>query len=668
MIIGLLYPENLKFPFTFERGQIWGYNTLTAPYDIPIRKPEESYAAELARTRQAANPVYLQDPAVARTARENFLEAFRVELDSARIRRDNPELLREPGRHRRYGLRVLDKLFGEGIINARSEEEAGGMATVVTIINGNRQRDRTLTQLRNPGDARVWLRDSLFYTDLKSPEFLYGLLEDRITYNLFYSDSLTRRLREEKVAAVSPYDGLVRRGETIIRSGGPITGDVYQKLISYRRQYNEDLSTETTFWSVFGGYALLTGLVVLLLFLYIRSFFPLVYGRLKSMLFFLMWPILYATMVRTIELSPDLSTYLVPFCIVPIVIRVFFTERLAFFVHVAVVLVTAFLTSLGYPFAFLTILAGVVVIIMDIDTRNYGRFLRSLLWLFAFYLVGFVGLELMRGASYNTLSFPTVGWIALNAFLCLLAIPLIPVLERIFGFISPITLTELSDMNQPLLEKLARLAPGTWQHSLNVANMAERAARAVGADALLVKTAALYHDIGKVSNPEFFIENQTGTSPHASISPRESARIIIGHVPEGIKLARQAGLPEVIIDFIRTHHGTTRAEFFYRTYLKDHPEREAEQADFRYPGPEPATREQTILMLADSTEAASKSLDNPTEEQLFALIDNVIRGKLAAGQLEQSRLTFRELEQCRRVFRAILKSSHRLRIAYPEEE
>ncbi len=668
VIISLLYPNNLKFPFEFDRGQTWRYSDLKAPYDIPVLKPTETLEAELEQVKQSANPVYRIDQNVVRDARARFLKDFQTSLDSAKVRGENPDVIRNPERHRHYGLRVLDKLYNQGIIRARSEEERNGMATLITILNGNEQRERTLTQLRTPGDARAWLQDSLFYTSLKSPEFLLDLLENRFNHNLFYSDSLTQKLKTDALAAVTPYDGLVRKGETIIKRGETVTGKINQQLLSYRRLYNESLSTQTTFWSVFGGYAVQIGLVVLLLFFYVRSFFPLLYSRLKNLVFILMWLVLYALLVRTLELSPDLSTYLVPFCIVPIVMRIFFTERLAFFVHVAVVLTASFLTTLGYHFVFLSIMAGVVVIVMDIDTRDYGRFLRSLMLLFAFYFVGFIGLELMRGGSWSTVNYKIIAWIGLNVFLCLLSIPLIPVLERIFGFISPITLGELSDMNRPLLEKLARQAAGTWQHSLNVANMSEQAARAVGADALLVKTAALYHDIGKISNPGFYIENQSGPNPHEKLNPKESAAIIIGHVSEGVKLAKQAKLPDVLIDFIRTHHGTTRAEFFYRSYIKGHPEREAEEADFLYPGPRPATKEQTILMLADSTEAAAKSLKNPSQETLFDMIDGIIQGKLASGQLKHSRLTFQELEACRKVFRSFLQSVHQVRIAYPEEE
>jgi len=666
VIISLLYPNNLKFPFEFERGQTWRYADLDAPYDIPVLKAEELLEAELDQVNDNATPVYRLDQGVARDARARFLNEFQERLDSARVRREYPDLLRQPERHRRYGLRVLDKLYDQGIVRARTEEQSRGMSALITVINGNEQRKRNLDQLRIPADATTWLRDSLFYTDLKAPEFLLDILDDKFTYNLFYSDSLTQKLREDAVNGISPYNGLIKRGEGIIRRGETVTGDVSQQLISYRRLYNESLSTQSTFWSVFGGYAVQIGLVILLLFLYVRSFFPFIYSRIKNLLFIMMWLVLYALIVRTVELSPDLNTYVVPFCIVPIVIRIFFTERLAFFIHVAVVLIASFLTTLGYHFTFLSLMAGVVVIVMDIDTRDYGRFLASLLWLFGFYFVGFLGLELMRGGTWSTVNYPVIGWLAGNVFLCLLSYPLIPLFERLFGFISPITLGELADMNRPLLEKLARQAAGTWQHSLNVANMAEQAARAIGADALLVKTAAFYHDIGKVANPTFFIENQNGPNPHEKLSPKESAAIIIGHVTEGVKLARQAGLPEVIIDFIRTHHGTTRVEFFYRQYIRDHPKRESEEAAFRYPGPRPVTKEQTLLMIADSTEAACKSLKNPSEEELYTLIDTVIRGKLTSGQLEDSRLTFQELETSRRVFRSILKSVHHVRIAYPK--
>ncbi|NJB85715.1 hypothetical protein GGR26_001460 [Lewinella marina] len=669
VLISLLYPNNLTFPYQFELNQTWQYADLTAPYSIPILKREERLQADRQAVLRNLTPVYQRDPQTARRARAEYIEAFRVALDTARVRGTYPGLLQQPEAHRLYGLELLDRIYQRGIVNLRTEDEArSGMASVIQIVDGSEVHTRTIGQVfTTPGRARQWLTDSILYTRLAAPDFLLPLLEDRLHYNVFYNDSLTNRLREQTLEAVSPFDGLVEQGDILVRQGEVISDNVYQKLLSYRRLYNSNLQGSTTFLSVYTGFTLIVGLVILLLYLYLRTFFPFVYVRIKNLVFILMWPLLYAIMVRSIELAPGWSAYVVPFCIVPIVMRIFFSERLAFFVHVAVVLIASFLTSLGYPFTFLSIMAGVVVIFMDIDTRDWSRFFSSLLLLFAFYLFGYVGIQLVQGSGWSGINYVDLLWLGLNVFLVLLAYPLIPMLERFFGLISPITLMELNDMNRPLLEKLARQAAGTWQHSLNVANLAERVASEIGIDSLLVRTAALYHDIGKLKNPEYFIENQTGPNPHDRITDLESAKIIIDHVNEGVRLARVAGLPETIIDFIRTHHGTTRTEYFYRNHIKNHPEREVDEPYFRYDGPLPTTKEQTVLMLADSVEAASKSLKQPTQQELYDLIDNIIRGKLTNGQLVQSRLSFHELESLRRIFRSVLKSSHQLRIAYPEE-
>ena len=668
LLISLLYPDRLNFPFEFERGQLWRYEDLRAPYNIPVLKTEDVLATDIARVEEAANPVYEYRPEVVRRARERFLVDFAVALDTAIARQENPDLLRRPDRHRRYGLRVLDKLYEQGILDARDEDEMNGMETVITTIKGSEQQDRTIAQFYTPGDALQWLEDSLFYTDLKSPEFLLDILEDKFQHNVFFNDSLTVRLKEMARGRVSRYDGLINERDLIVGQGNRVTDEVFQNLVSYRAVYRENMNTKTSFWSVFGGFAVQVALVILLLYLYLRRFFPRVYSRPLNLVLLLLWPILYAVLIRSVDITVGISAWIVPFCIVPIIIRIFFTERLAFFVHVIVVLIASFLTSLGFTFTFLSIMAGVVVIVMDIDTRDMGRYFKSLSILFAFYCLGYIGLELLRGGTWRTVDYSTLGWIAGNVFLVLLAYPLIPLIERLFGLISPITLMELSDMNRPLLEKLARQAAGTWQHSLNVANMSEQAARAIGGNALLVKTAALYHDIGKIKNPEYFIENQGGPNPHDKLGPKRSAEIIIAHVTDGVNMARKAGLPEIVVDFIRTHHGTTRVEYFWRTYLEGHPEREAEEATFRYPGPRPTTKEQTILMIADSVEAATKSLKNPTEEELHSFIDSIIQGKVTSGQLEKSSLTFLELEMCRRTFKKILTSTYHVRIAYPEQK
>ncbi|MEM6879564.1 MAG: HDIG domain-containing metalloprotein, partial [Bacteroidota bacterium] len=317
---------------------------------------------------------------------------------------------------------------------------------------------------------------------------------------------------------------------------------------------------------------------------------------------------------------------------------------------------------------FLHILAGIVVIVMDIDTRDWSRYFRSLIYLLLVYVGGYFSLLLIKQGNLSNLDPVPVLALGANVFLVLLAYPLIPLLERVFGLLSPITLLELGDMNRSLLRDLAHKAPGTLQHSLTVANMAEQAAQRIGADALLLHTAALYHDIGKMANPNYFIENQRNENPHDQLTPLESAEIIIGHVTEGVKMAKKAGLPNRLIDFIRTHHGNTKVAYFYHKHLDNNPGGEIDEDRFHYPGPRPISREESILMLADSIEAACKSLSRPDEKELTDFIHKIVQGKINSGQLAQSKLSFQELDTCRDTFIEVMKSVHRPRIAYPEEK
>ena len=377
---------------------------------------------------------------------------------------------------------------------------------------------------------------------------------------------------------------------------------------------------------------------------------------------------LYSWLVTAVESTDTLSAYLIPFCIIPIVIKTFYDTRLALFTHIVVVLIASFLSKQGYEFTFLTILAGIVVLLTEVNTRDLTRFFYSILYLLLTYAIGYFSLSLIQEGQLTDIDYSAYTWLVINVVLTLLAYPLIPLLERFFGFTSSISLMELSDMNRPLLRKLALDAPGTLQHSLQVANLSEAAAQAIGADALLVKVAALYHDIGKTKQPAYFIENQSGQNPHDDISYLDSAKIIISHVTDGIEMAKKARLPKLLINFIRTHHGDTRVEYFYRNYLKDHPGESIDEAIFRYPGPRPQSKEETILMLADSIEAACKSLKNPSEADLNDLIEKIVSGKIQHGQLDKSTMSFQELEQCKQIFKQIMKSVHHVRIEYPDEQ
>jgi len=666
--ISLLFPDHVKFKYYFERGMTWHYEDLVAPFDFAIRKPQAETEAEIAELEAAFSPYYQLNGSLADSSIQAFETSFKEQLDTVKSTAQFEDVVQRPGDYRRFGRAYLEWAYERGIIGLSEAHRSKGEAFAINLVEGNTTREVSADRFLTLEGAQQQLSDTLFSSKLPESEFLYPVLEDHLRANITYNDTLTERFKQELLAGISTSRGMVREGELIIPKDGLVTEEAYQKLISLREQYEEELMANKSRLSIILGYFLLTTLLIGVYVFFLARNAREVFYSLPNMIFIFMWFVAYSYLVYWVEHQEALSSYLVPFCIVPIVIKTFFNARLALFTHIVIVLIASFLTSLGFEFTFLQILAGIVVLLSNVDTRDWSRFFYSMLFIFLAYGLGYLGLSLIQEGDINRVDWSMYTWFFLNVFLTLLAYPLIPLLERLFGFTSSITLIELSDMNRPLLRELAMKAPGTLQHSLQVANLAEAAARQIDANPLLVKVGALYHDVGKTLNPAYFIENQGGRNPHEDLSDLESAKVIIGHVEEGIRMAKKYRLPSVLVDFIRTHHGTTLVEYFFRNYLKEHPEEQVDADQFRYPGPRPETVEETILMLADSIEAACKSLKNPTEEDIDGQVDKIVSGKMAKGQLEKSALSFQELEECKRVFKKIMKSVHHVRIEYPEEE
>lgn len=667
VFISFLFPNNVKFKYQFERGQTWRYEDLVAPFDFAIRKPQEEVQEEIQQLESNFSPYYEVRSEVLKNKKIEFFDQFNAQLKQVSQGDQFKDVVRQPTRYLNYGNQFLENIFNRGVIQLSEVDQNKGKDFVINILRGNTTQQQTLENVLNVSTAREILSDSLPYSRLSEPDFLLPLLDNVIAPNLLYNDTLTQKFRQDLISNVATSRGMVKRGENIILNDGIVTDEAYQKLISFKEQYEREITEKKSYLGVFIGYFLLTSLIIGVFLTYLMRYAKPVFARYNKLIFVFLWLVVYSYLVYVVEGTDILSSYMIPFCIVPIVIKTFYDVRLALFTHIVVVLIASFLSSLGYEFTFLQILAGIVVLLSDVDTRDWSRFFYSMLFIFLTYAVAFLGLSLIQEGSLNNLDWSIYTWIFLNVLFTLLAYPLIPLLERFFGFTSSISLVELSDMNRPLLRELAMKAPGTLQHSLQVGNLAEVAARRIGADTLLVKVAALYHDIGKTLQPAYFIENQAGKNPHSDISDLESAKIIIGHVTEGVKIAKKFRLPQVIIDFIETHHGTTRVEYFYRNFIKENPDREFDESIFRYPGPRPRSKEETILMMADSIEAACKSLKNPTEDDLNELIDKIISGKITQGQMEESQLSFQELEICKEEFKQIMKSVHHVRIEYPEE-
>jgi len=666
--ISFLFPDNIKFKYQFERGRTWKYEELAAPFDFPIRKTEEQLAADRERLEEEFSPYYNLSPDVAEEVKEAFERSFKAQLDMVQGEEQFVDVEENPQEYLSYGKQLLDRIYQRGVIKLAEPHEDKGEDFVINVIRGNTTRKQTLESLYSVESVLELMNDSLPYSTLQEPDFLLPILPRLIIPNVTYDRATSEQFLEEQLASISKSRGLVKKGELIVPENGIITDEIYQKLVSYRAEYQEQVTQKQSYEGVRIGYFLLTSLIIGVFLLYLEYYAREVFEKLHRLVFVLLWLVLYSYLVFAVEQADILSAYIIPFCIVPIIIKNFFNDRLAIFTHIVVVLIASFLSSLGYEFTFIQILAGIVAVLSNVDTRDWSKFFYSMGFIFITYGLSYLGLSLIQEGKLETIDWQTYNWLFINVFLTLLAYPLIPLLERLFGFTSSISLIELSDMNRPLLRELAVKAPGTWQHSLQVANLAEAAANEIEADTLLVRVAALYHDIGKMKNPECFIENQNGHNPHDDMSNLESAKVIIAHVSEGEKLARKYRLPKVIIDFINTHHGTTRVEYFYRKYLEDYPSGDFDESLFRYNGPRPWTREQTLLMLADSLEAACKSLKNPTGKDIDELVDKVINGKIANKQLEDSDLSFNELERSRKVFKQLLRSIHHVRVEYPKEK
>ncbi|HWK99133.1 MAG TPA: HDIG domain-containing protein, partial [Parapedobacter sp.] len=413
------------------------------------------------------------------------------------------------------------------------------------------------------------------------------------------------------------------------------------------------------------GQFLVVALMVSLLFVFVYLFRKDIY-RNNRLIFLILIVITGMLAVLSWAIAIKLpSLYYIPYCIVPVIVRVLFDTRLALNIHLLMVLLAAFFVPNSFEFVFLQFSTGMVAIYSIKTLIKREQFLISSAIILATYLVGYIGMGLMRNGSFSNLYWSDLTPFIFSVLLTLLAYPLIYAFERVFGIISDVTLMELTNSNSKLLRELSYKAPGTFQHSMQVANLAEAAIYQIGGNTLLVRAAALYHDIGKMSNPQYFIENQTkGYNPHDSLSFEQSAQIIISHVAKGVELAKKNQLPEVIIDFIRTHHGTTRVDYFYQSYIKSFPEKLVDEEMFHYPGPIPFSRETAVLMMADSVEAASRSLKEPTAQGLNDVVDKIIASKMSQKQFINSNITLKDITTVSEIFKEMLKSIYHVRIDY----
>ena len=667
LLISLMCPRGVRFDYAYEQGQRWRHGTLVAPFDFPIRKTDAEIAAERRLVREGTDPYLLFDETAGKAAMGRYRASFGESLTRLDTNAAFAGLRERPDIYLRRGAELLVGAYERGIAELSAPVLAAPDG-VVRVLHGGVITETTPQALTTVDEARAAVADSLRRSRLRDAGFLLPVIQSALAPNVTYSDSLTQRFAREAESRVVESRGMVRAGEIVVAENGLVTEDVYRKLRSFEVRYETTVVSGARGWLMLLGYVMLVGVIMSTLLLYMRTFHPGLFGKFNRLAFLLLLLLAATFAVYRIEALTQYGIYVMPFVLVPIVIKSFYPNGVALFTHLVVVLIAGFLSPLGYEFTFLQLIAGIVAVLVPTDAGTSGDNIRLIGVLALTYLVGYVGLEFIKEGAWSEINWVPLSWLALSLVLSLLAGPLVPLFGRLFGFPSDFAYRELADVNRPVLQELALRAPGTFQHSLAVSNLAEAAVREIGGDTLLVKVAALYHDIGKTVQPQYFIENQTGRNLHAGLTPLQSAGVIIDHVIEGVRLAEEANLPREIVDFIRTHHGTTRVEFFYRTYCAEHPDEDVDASEFSYPGPLPQTKEQGVLMIADSVEAAGRAMKDPTAEGIDELVDGLIAAKRTMGQFDECALSFRELEQCRALFKRMLKVMYHARVEYPELE
>ena len=492
-----------------------------------------------------------------------------------------------------------------------------------------------------------------------------SLFFNLIKPNVAYDENLSQKALDDELSKLSLTRGTIDEGKLIIAKGEVVESDNYKILESLKDEFESELWASNNYYYILAGYTVLVALVLIMLFLFLKKYRREIFENGTKVTFIFMNILLMVFITTLVVKYNEAYVFVVPLCILPLILKTFFDARLGLFVHVLTVLILGFVVPNSFEYIFIQIIAGIVTILTVSELYKRANLFISVGQITLIYIVGYLAFHIIHEGNLDNIIWLTLGLFLLNGMITLFVQPLIYVYEKIFGLVSDVSLLELSDTNSKLLKELSNKAPGTFNHSLQVANLAEAAANEIGANAMLVRVGALYHDIGKLGNPYYFTENQiTNVNPHDDLEPRDSARIIINHVIEGIEIARKNNLPDRVIDFIRSHHGTTMVYYFY-TKQKEL-EGTVNEDDFRYPGPIPFSKETAILMMADSVEAASKSLKNPTFMVLDAFVDKIIGGQMAANQFLNADITFREIETIKKIFKQRLTNIYHLRVEYPE--
>jgi len=674
IIVVAISPRHGKFKYEFEKGKPWLQASLIAPWDFPVLKPETVVTRERDSILKNFTPYFRLDPDVEPGVIKDFdvyLNDVLKDFESESKRLSPMGFLAV----KRELNSILSEIYTAGVLEANDITNSPGPSnTEITLIRGKVGTETKLNSLYLQKPAyqyaeekkdelskrmgRVYGKQATEFINLVA---FYNFIKP----NIFYDSETSQTIRDELTRKISLTKGLVQKGELIISRGEIVNDSKFMILRSLRDEYEKRIGLYDK-WLVILGRLILVSACYTALYLFMYNFRFDVINSTHKTFFIILIILLFFVITRIVTYSTNASIFIIPFAIIPILVRTFYDSRLALFVYLIAIMLAGFIIPNSFEFIFISYIAGVIVIFSLTNVYRRAKLFSTALLVFIAYSVVFFGTGVMQEGSLESMNWKNFFWFAGNGVLLMLSYPLIFIFEKTFRFVSDATLFELSDTNQPLLRKLAEKAPGSFQHSLQVANLAEEASREIGANNLLARTGALYHDIGKTGHPEYFIENQSeGFSPHDNMDPMESSRIITGHVKEGTDLARKFKLPSPIVDFIQTHHGTSVAYYFYKKFLDQNPYATNMTGNFAYPGPKPSSKETAIVMMADAVEAASRTIPNYTEENISELVERIIYIQEQDGQYADTPLTFRDISDIKKVFIRRLSNIYHARIIYP---
>ena len=655
-LIVYLFPKGGTFKYEFQKGKPWQHPTLYAPFDYSIIKSESELETEKKAIVQGQSKYYRADLSVINEVKNSYNIQFK-NFFKIPVSNKDYNLLFD------FGKNLIDEIYEYGILPI-SLEHSGNKS--IFLIKGNNESNSNIDDFIKLKNLKNKLNE--YFVSSPFEEYFniyYELLFEVVQPNITLDDKFTKNAINQAIKKVSVFRGFVQENMKIISKGEVVEGEKYLSLLSLKNEYSSKLWNQYSYYWIIFGYSILVLLTFFSLMLFINNYRPEIFDNNLEMTFIFLNVVIIIALTTVIVNFDVKLLYAVPICILPLILKTFFDPRLGLFTHVITILNLGFIVPNSFEFVFLQTMAGIVTILSITQLQNRANLFITVGRIVMIYLLGYISFTIIHEGGISNVNFVIIGLFLLNGLLTLFAQPLIYLYERIFKLVSDVSLLELSDTNSKLLKDLSNKAPGSFHHSLQVANLAETAAAEIGANTLLVRVGALYHDIGKMNTPAYFSENQTGgVSPHEELTPDQSAKIIINHVKEGIDMAKQYKLPDRIIDFIRTHHGNSWVYYFYKKAQET--EQSINEKDFQYPGPKPFSKETAILMMSDSVEAASKSLREPTVDKIEQFVNTIIDKQIDEKQFNDCNITLSEIETVKKVLSKKLINVYHLRVEYPE--